>query len=374
MIFHFLLPARPVTSVVILSARAIANCSRGEKYPFEIETGGSKLIIESKAPTRIDLAGGTIDLWPLYLFHDDSQTINFAIDQYAKCRVETRNDGRFVVESKDRNVRIEADSLEQLRGDDELSLISKLIYFFKPRTGLNISTDCMAPAGAGLAGSSALNIAVCGALNKLTGARYTLERLPFIAINVETQVLKVPAGYQDYFPAVHGGVSRVRLGVEGVTREEVVTDLDELERRVALCFTGAPRNSGINNWEMYKRHIDNAPGIFDRFERIRDTALKIDEALSAREFDRIGAIFAEEWASRRQLAPGITTPFIDQLIEIARASGAGAAKVCGAGGGGCVAFYCEQGRKAEVEDALSKAGGQIIPYRIARQGLSVVQK
>lgn len=332
------------------------------------------MIIESKAPTRIDLAGGTIDLWPLYLFHENSQTINFAIDQYAKCRVETREDGRFVVESKDRNVRIEADSLEQLRGDDELSLISKLIYFFKPQTGLSISTDCMAPAGAGLGGSSALDIAVCGALNKLTGERYKPEQLPFIAINVETQVLKVPAGYQDYFPAVHGRVSRIKLQVEGVTREEVVTDLDELERRVALCFTGAPRNSGINNWEMYKRHIDNAPGIFDRFERIRDTALKIDEALTARTFDKIGAVFAEEWASRRELAPGITTPFIDRLIEIARASGAEAAKVCGAGGGGCVAFYCQPKRKAEVEDALSNAGGQIIPYRIAREGLSIIQK
>jgi D-glycero-alpha-D-manno-heptose-7-phosphate kinase len=332
------------------------------------------LIIESQAPTRIDLAGGTIDLWPLYLFHDNSQTINFAIDQYARCRLETRDDGKFMVESKDRQVRVEADSLEQLRGDDELSLISKLIYFFKPQTGLDITTDCMAPAGAGLAGSSALNIAVCGALNKLTGERYRPEQLPFIAINVETQVLKVPAGYQDYFPAVYGRVSRVRLQIEGVTREEVVTDLDELEQRVALCFTGAPRNSGINNWEMYKRHIDNAPGIFDRFDRIRDTALKIDEALTTGSFDKIGAIFAEEWASRRELAPGITTDFIERLIEVARARGAEAAKVCGAGGGGCVAFYCEQGRKAEVEDALAEAGGQIIPYRIAREGLSIIQK
>lgn len=332
------------------------------------------MIIESRAPARIDLAGGTIDLWPLYLFHDNTQTINFAIDQYAECRLETRDDSRFVVESKDRGVRIEADSLEELSGDDELALISKLICFFKPRTGLNIVTNCMAPAGAGLAGSSALNIAVCGALNKLTGERYTPERLPFIAINVETQVLKVPAGYQDYFPAVYGGVSRVKLGVEGVTREEVSTDLGELERRVALCFTGAPRNSGVNNWEMYKRHIDNAPGIFDRFERIRDTALKIDEALSAGAFDGIGPIFAEEWASRRELAPGITTPFIERLIEVARASGAEAAKVCGAGGGGCVAFYCERDRKAEVEEALSKAGGQIIPYRIDRKGLIVTEK
>ncbi|MDX2031330.1 MAG: GHMP kinase [Blastocatellia bacterium] len=329
------------------------------------------MIIESQAPTRIDLAGGTIDLWPLYLFHDNSQTINFAIDQYARCRVETRTDGRFVVESKDRGARVEAESLEALRGDDELSLISKLIYFFQPETGLDITTDCMAPAGAGLAGSSALNIAVCGALNKLTGERFTRERLPFIAINVETQVLKVPAGYQDYFPAVYGSVSRVKLGIEGVVREPVETDIDQLESRVALCFTGAPRNSGINNWEMYKRHIDNAPGIFERFARIRDTSLKIDDALSTNAFDRIGEIFAEEWASRRELAPGITTDFIDQLIANARENGAEAAKVCGAGGGGCVAFYCQPGRKADVEAALTRAGGKVIPYRISREGLTV---
>ncbi len=331
------------------------------------------MIIEAQAPTRIDLAGGTIDLWPLYLFHENTQTINFAIDQYARCRLETRSDGRFVIESKDRNVRVETDSLEELRDDEELSLISKLLIFFKPVTGLNITTNCQAPAGAGLAGSSALNIAVCGALNKLTGERFAKEQLPFIAINVETQVLKVPAGYQDYFPAVYGGVSRIRLGIEGVTREAVHTDLNELESRVALCFTGAPRNSGINNWEMYKRHIDKADGIFDRFERIRDTALKIDGALSANRFDQIGAIFAEEWASRRELAPGITTDFIDQLIELSKQHGAEAAKVCGAGGGGCVAFYCRPGTKADVEVALQNAGATIIPYRIAREGLTIQQ-
>ncbi|MEO6726959.1 MAG: GHMP kinase [Blastocatellia bacterium] len=337
------------------------------------------MIIDSLAPTRIDLAGGTIDLWPLYLFHDNAQTINFAIDQYARCRLETRDDGKFIVESKDRGARVEASSLEELRDDDELSLISKLVYhFFKLKngteTGLNITTDCMAPAGAGLAGSSALNIAVCGALNKLTGEPYPTDRLPFIAINVETQVLKVPAGYQDYFPAVYGGVSRVKLDVEGVRREEVETDLDELESRVALCFTGAPRNSGINNWEMYKKHIDGDADIFRRFDRIRDTALKIDEALSRRAFDQVGAIFAEEWASRRELVPTITTPFIDELIEIAKRHGAEAAKVCGAGGGGCVAFYCQPGRKADVEGALNQAGGQVIHYRIAREGLIVTQR
>ena len=332
------------------------------------------MIIEAQAPTRIDLAGGTVDIWPLYLFHEHAQTINFAIDQYARCRVETRADGKFVFESLDRETKVELDSYAALRDEPELPLVSKLVYFFlkaAPDTGLSITTDCMAPGGAGLAGSSSLNIALCGALNKLTGARFKLEQLPFIAANVESQVLGVPAGYQDYFPATYGAVSRVKLQIEGVIREEIETDLDELESRVALCYTHAPRNSGINNWEMFKTHIDGDKLIFARFEQIRDTALKMADALGANAFDQIGAIFAEEWASRRELVPGITTEFIDELVELSKKHGAEAAKVCGAGGGGCVAFYCAAGRKAEVEKALAGASGQIIPFRIAREGLQL---
>lgn len=329
------------------------------------------MIIEAQAPTRIDLAGGTVDIWPLYLFHEGAQTINFAIDQYARCRVETRDDGKFVFESLDRGTKVEVTEHAALRDEAELPLISKLVYFFKPEPGLTITTDCMAPAGAGLAGSSTLNIALCGALNKLTGERFKLEQLPFIAANVESQVLGVPAGYQDYFPATYGAVSRVRLRVEGVIREAIETDLEQLESRVALCYTHAPRNSGINNWSMFKSHIDGDKLIFERFDKIRDTALKMADALSANAFDQIGAIFAEEWSSRRELVPGITTEFIDELVTLSQQHGAQAAKVCGAGGGGCVAFYCEAGRKAEVEQALTAAGGQIIPYRISRTGLQI---
>ena len=329
------------------------------------------MIIEAQAPTRIDLAGGTVDIWPLYLFHERAQTVNFAIDQYARCRIETRSDQRYVFESKDRETRVELDSYSALRDDEELSLISKLVYFFKPETGLTITTDCMAPAGAGLAGSSALNIALCAALNQLTGSHYKLERFPFLAANVETQVLKVPAGFQDYFPAVYGSVSNVKLRVEGIIREEISTDIDTLESRIALCYSHAPRNSGANNWEMTKTHIDGDPVIFAKFERICETAVKIEQALRANAFDQIGAIFAEEWASRRDLVPGISTEFIDALITAAQKHGAEAAKVCGAGGGGCVAFYCADGRKSEVEDALAAAGGHVIPYKIARAGVQV---
>lgn len=331
------------------------------------------MIIEAQAPTRIDLAGGTVDIWPLYLFHENAQTVNFAIDQYARCRIETRADQRFVFTSKDRGTTVEINSYDALRDDQELALIAKIVHFFKPATGLNIMTDCMAPAGAGLAGSSALNIALCAALNHLTGNRFTLEQLPFLAANCETQVLGVPAGYQDYFPAVYGSVSNVKLKIEGVIRAEIPTDLEELENRIALCYSHAPRNSGANNWEMFKTHIDGDKILFAKFARICATALKIEQALTAKAFDKIGAIFAEEWASRRDLVPNISTEKIDELIAVARQNGAESAKVCGAGGGGCVAFYCESGRKTEVEKALAAAGGHVIHYKISRQGVQVTE-
>ena len=119
------------------------------------------MIIESSAPTRVDLAGGTIDIPPLFLFHEGAATVNFAVDLLAKCRIETRNDDQIVLESIDRGVKFESslDKMGELKNEPRLELLSKLVYFFKPETGFNMITDSEAPAGAGLAGSSTLNIA-----------------------------------------------------------------------------------------------------------------------------------------------------------------------------------------------------------------------
>jgi D-glycero-alpha-D-manno-heptose-7-phosphate kinase len=165
------------------------------------------MIIETSAPTRVDLAGGTIDIPPLFLFHEGAATVNFAIDLLAKCRIETRTDRSVTIESVDRNVKIETDleSLSELRNEPRLELLSKLVYFFRPETGFRMVTESEAPAGAGLAGSSTLNIACIAALNELTGRRYSPDRFIPIAANIETTVIRVPAGFQDYYSAQYGG-------------------------------------------------------------------------------------------------------------------------------------------------------------------------
>jgi len=334
------------------------------------------LLIETSAPTRVDLAGGTIDIWPLYLFHPGAATVNFATSLRAHCRIETRDDGRIVLESRDRKVAFETElaALEDLIREERLELISKLVHFFKPTTGFHLTANSEAPAGAGMGGSSALAIACIGALNRLVGNRYDERRFITIAANVETTVIRVPAGFQDYYSALYGAASSVHFGPAGIEREALKIDEAKLESRIAICYTGEPRLSGTNNWDIFKRHIDGDPELFELFDGIRDSAMSMRQALLADDWAQVSKIMSAAYPNRKRLAPGMTTPQMDQLVEKAMANGAEAAKICGAGGGGCIAFLCAEGRKADVERALNgENGAEIIDWKFAREGLIVTE-
>jgi D-glycero-alpha-D-manno-heptose-7-phosphate kinase len=189
-------------------------------------------------------------------------------------------------------------------------------------------------------------------------------------MNVEAQTIGVPTGLQDYRPAFYGGVAALELRVDGITRVPLDIDSKELERRIVLCYTGEPRNSGTNNWEITKKHIDGDRYVFDCFERIRDTAATMRDRLGAGDWNGVGAAIAEEWENRKRLAPGVTTAAIDALIARASAAGATAAKVCGAGGGGCLFCYGPPDKRAAIVDALAAGGARLLEYRIEHDGLT----
>jgi D-glycero-alpha-D-manno-heptose-7-phosphate kinase len=325
--------------------------------------------IVTSAPTRIDLAGGTIDIWPLYLFHPGAQTLNAAISLRARAVLESREDGRVVIQSEDTGTTVEADDWRALRDQKSLRLLSLLAHFFEAR-GVTLTTSCESPAGAGIAGSSALNVAVCSAFAQWNREHYEPEALLQVAMNVEAQAIKVPTGLQDYRPALYGGVAALELDVDGIRRIPLSLDLQELESRLVLCYTGEPRNSGTNNWEITKKHLDGDQHVFDCFERIRDTAATLRAALVAGDWEAVGGAIAEEWDNRKRLAPGVTTAAIDSLIARAMAAGATAAKVCGAGGGGCLFCFGPPGRRDAIRAALAAGGARLLDFRIERHGLA----
>jgi D-glycero-alpha-D-manno-heptose-7-phosphate kinase len=331
-------------------------------------------VIESSAPTRVDLEGGTIDIWPLYLFHPGAITVNFAISLYARCRIETRDDRKIVLTSRDRKQTVESsiDKIDELATEPKLELLCKLVNHFRPETGFTMITDSEAPAGAGLAGSSTLAIACIGALNELTGRPYEQSQFIQLAANIETTVIKVPAGYQDYFSALYGGASAISFKPEGIERESITLDPAVLEEHMAICYTGEPRNSGINNWEVFKRHIDGDKEIFSIFRSIRDSASRMRKALEDADPVQISATMKSAYPFRKRLAPNITTPHMDMLVDKAVASGAEAAKVCGAGGGGCIAFWCSKGRRRDVEAAISSMEDTaVLDWRFSSRGIEI---
>jgi D-glycero-alpha-D-manno-heptose-7-phosphate kinase len=321
----------------------------------------------------VDLAGGTIDIWPLYLYHPKAVTVNFAVDRYASCTLETRRDARITVRSLDLKAEETFESLDALRAARKykLPLAAYVIRYFAPKQGFDLVTNSEAPAGAGISGSSTLIIALSSTLNRLTGAGYKLEKIREISQNIEAQIIRVPTGCQDYYPAMYGGVSAIELTEAGIARKAIGVDQEELNERIVLAYTGEPRNSGINNWEVTKAHVDGDRTVWRNFDRIAEIAYAMRQALEKSDWNEAAKLLRQEWAHRRKNAPGITTPLIDRLVEVTRKAGAMGGKVCGAGGGGCVIFLVKRGAKAAVSAVIEGEGATVLPVKVAPRGVQV---
>lgn len=333
--------------------------------------------VVARAACRVDLAGGTMDMWPLYLFHPGAVVVNLAVQIMTTCRILPTASRGIELVSLDTGLADSFPSMEALRAAPSYhhALAAYLLRFFyaeaEPACGFRLETHSESPAGAGISGSSALMISATAALARFTGRKLLPEQIREIAQNVEAQLIRVPTGCQDYYPALYGGASAVQLDVNGIHRHAISCDADELDRRFVLAYTGAPRQSGINNWEVFKRHIDGDRRVFRNFERIGEVARAMRQAVASADWDGTGRLLREEWKLRRTNAPAIATAFIDQLITLARRNGATGAKVCGAGGGGCVLFMALPDAKERVEQKLAAAGAQILPFAIARHGVTV---
>lgn len=253
----------------------------------------------------------------------------------------------------------------------KLPLLAHLVRVFRPAGGFTLTTDSEAPSGAGIGGSSAMAVAICAALDRLTGAGLRREEWIHISRDVEAIVIRVPTGTQDHYPPAFGGAAAIALAPGGERREALGCDLDELERRLVLCYTGKPRQHGINNWEVFKRHIDGDRRVSQNLEKISIVARAVRAALERSEWNEVGRQIREEWDFRRRNLRTISTPLIDTVISSARRQGALAGKVCGAGGGGCVTLVIDPDARARVEAAIVATGAKLLPLRIDRGGVLV---
>ncbi len=324
-----------------------------------------------KAPTRIDLAGGTLDIWPLYLFHEGALTVNCAITRYASCVIETapEKSRRIVLASRDTRRKESFASLDALcrARRYKLPLLAHLVRVFRPPCGFTLTTDSEAPAGAGIGGSSAMAVAICAALDRLTGAGLSREDWIHISRDVEAIVIRVPTGTQDHYPPAFGGAAAHRAGRREANAARLSPAIST-NSNGGWCFaTPASRGNTASTTGKFSSGTSMATGAWRKiWKKFRVVARQVRAALERNQWSEVGRLMREEWEFRRRNLRTISTPLIDRIISSARRKGALGGKVCGAGGGGCLTLVIEPEARARVEAAVAAAGAKVLPVRIDR--------
>ena len=334
---------------------------------------------------RVDLVGGTLDLQPIALILKDVVTINMATTLKAKVELETIEDRNILeIYSADYQKSYQYHS-HDFKDDNFYKDGALSAHFFKEMLfvillckslectqGIKITLSSGAPTGSGLGGSSAMGITLVQAILAFKNQSMNKNSIMEHVRKIEELMLdRGVAGYQDYFPALYGGVLALRPGILEHNVEQYYTEAlaSFLETHLVLVYSGQTRNSGINNWNVFKNFFDhnestNLQSTRKGLVEIAKVSFEAYQYLRKKEYSKILTCIAREGKIREKLFPGIMTEEMKKIDATCRErfSSYQGIKVCGAGGGGC--FLLVGVTVQEVESLLSQENMKILTLKI----------
>ena len=323
--------------------------------------------VRARAWCRVDLAGGTLDIWPLGLLVDGARTVNLAIDLPVEVTLEPAAEHYTIVQSGDGK----KGDLDELLGSPATALPAMIArHLGLPPVRIEIASG--SPRGGGLGASSALAVALLAAGDRYLGRPLsTASQLATTARDVEARVMSLPTGVQDHYPALLGGALEIGYRVGGDTVRQLETDLAALGRSLIVAYSGDSHFSAGANWGIVRRRLDGDPEVTARLEGIGSVATRLSGALESGDLARVGSLMSEEWAERRGIAPGVSTPRLESLLEGALKEGAWGGKAAGAGGGGSIAVLGPPDRRSAIAERLAGEGCSILDVSPVAGGLEV---
>ena len=333
------------------------------------------MIVRSRAPVRIDLAGGWTDV-PPFADQEGGAVVNIAINRYTCATLRLQPGLGVRLHSVDYNATVEAERVEQLQLDGRLDLIKAALKRAGRSTDLEIVTRAAAPPGSGLGTSAAMSVALVGTLSRMQRERLTPAQIAERATLLEIEDLGIAGGKQDQLASALGGINYLEFSAAAPRSTPLTLTqslINELEQRLVLCYSGISRLSGDIIQRVQNAYLRDEPATCGALRSMRALAVEMRDALLTGALDQIGPLLRENWRCQQALHPSVTSPDVEQLFAVAERNGALGGKACGAGGGGCLVFFCALGAEDQVRQALAAAGAQLIEVTIDQLGLQTWQ-
>ena len=339
------------------------------------------MIVRSKAPLRLGLAGGGTDVSPFSDIYGGC-ILNATISLYAYCDIVPRQDGKIIFITEDRGERFESVSKRELPMDGNLDLL-KAIYnrvikdFDLPAQSFELHTFVDAPAGSGVGTSSTLVVAVLGAFVQWLSLPLAEYDIASLAYSIEREDLCLAGGKQDQYAATFGGFNFMEFYSDNkvIVNPLRIKDkiINELSRNIVLFYTSTSRDSAAIIERQQKNVISNNTKSIDAMQQLKKQAVLMKEALLKNDLDKIGDILNLGWEYKRQMASGISTNLFEDVYRAALEAGARGGKISGAGGGGYIFFYCPDCVRYKVIDVLNNFGGKVRRFEFTKEGLQTWQ-
>lgn len=336
----------------------------------------NRAVVNVRSPLRVDFVGMTDYLPACQEF--GGSIINATINKYIYATARLRDDDMIVFNAPDQeDLRIEVASADALDPGGELGLAQEIVGRFDLPSGVELTTYSQMPGGAGLGSSSTIATCIIAALNALTGYELTNHEMAQMAIDCETTALRTTYGWQDqYSPVTGGGVKYMRYwpegkgdGVEIDLLPLTETQIVDLQRALVVCYSGIRRPAGDILHEVARGFANRDATVIESLKGMSECADRMRVSLLEGKLDEVGRLLSEVWELHKQLHPDVTNERLEELYDLAMSEGAIGGRVCGAGGGGTLAFYCPPPADYRVACALTEADAEIFDVAIDTQGL-----
>ncbi|HEY3396050.1 MAG TPA: hypothetical protein VGM19_00175 [Armatimonadota bacterium] len=335
-------------------------------------------ILQARSPLRVDFVGMTDYLPACREF--GASILNVTINKYIYSSGRLLWDQRVVLRAPDHDdLVVTLDSAEQLDPDGELGLVQEVLRRFNLPSGIEMTTYSEMPAGAGMGSSSTLATCVIALLDALTGRRLSNYQIAEMAIDCERTALKSSYGWQDqYSPVTGGGVKYMRYWPHSSDNRIEVdrlplnpTAIAALEKSLVVCYTGLSRPAKQILDAVAEGFQSGDATVRDALGEMNALADQMRGALLSGELAALGEMLNAVWAAHKRLHPAVTNDTLDSFYEAAREAGALGGRVCGAGGGGTMMFWCDRDRDFAVKRRLREMGGTIFDWSVDTEGLMI---